>query len=686
MCTIFPALLHPVGGKRGNQVNFSWSKQSGPGPAGFSSRSAPSCFPASSLIPARISGKGSTLTEDPNRDEASRATGYIGSASEIAWLQELGGKVNRLTMQVDQHCSPNIDDSAAAMNYHLDHIQISQTVPADPRSLPPKPWATTLLRIFFDSVHPSFPVVNKSLFIIQFEQAFTSSAAQAPRKWLAVLNLVLALGSRYYQELEPDSGRDVDDRVFLSRALALATTPGLCTSYAGLHQVQIELLLAIYYLATGQVNQSWQTNGRAARLAISMGLNLRADGDQIDPVSKETRARIWWSIFTLEHILSGMTGRPSYIDYQSMSVCLPLPFDEAQFQPPGAEELLKAPAVRDSKLQWTVDATESELYTRDQWLATIRPRQPLYFFHLVDLSVIMHAASRAIYGIPTAEDIVESNISFYREKLESWMSSLQPAFAFTTSDANAHHADRDEKILGAGLASDCRERISLALAYYSSQVVLNRSCLTYPEVQAGTNLRIPRSRFGDDTAKSCVHFALALVSILPDQPDMRWISKLTSWWSLLHSIVLALTVLLIQLCVGQVPVRDASGVQEGIEREGEGNDAVRDASKKLLLWLHSMAKQDPSSKRAFHICQRLFCAIARTNGFDLQGVASVLLAKQEASRLGDLDPGSFRPKPMKLHEDFADWGPDITGSESGYEQDQVPFIDPALLSFENYKF
>ncbi|KAL4762595.1 Zn(II)2Cys6 transcription factor [Aspergillus foveolatus] len=647
-----------------------------------SSWCTPPTFPTPSFIPVGTSGQGEFLTVDPNRSEASRATGYIGSSSEIAWLQELGDKVNSLTMHKGQQCWPNIDDSAAAMNYHLDYIQLPETIPTDPRSLPPKPWATTLVGFFFEAVYPSFPVVNKSLFIIQFEQAYTFSAAQPSRKWLAVLNLILALGSRYYQETEPDSGRDVDDRVNLSRALALASTPTTRTSYAGLQQVQVEVLLAIYYLASGQVNQSWQTNGRAARSAISMGLNLWADGDQIDPVSKETRTRIWWSIFNLEHVLSGMTGRPPCIDSQSMSVRLPLPFDEAQFQLSGVEELLKAPAARECKLQWTVHATDSELDARDQLFVTIRPRQSLYFFHLVDLSVIMQAASRSIYGLTTANDSVEGNITFYRGKLKSWLSSLQPAFAFTTHNASARRQSSGEM---PDFASHCRERTGLALAYYSSQVVLTRPCLTYPEMQMGTNAQTSRSRFGDDTAKSCVHFALALVSVLPDQPDMKWISKVTSWWCLLHSIMRALTVLLIQLSVGQVPVRSTSGVREGVAREGEGIDAVRDASKKILLWLHSMAKQDPSSKRAFHIGQRLFSTIARTNGFDLQGVASVLMAKQEASRLADLDMGSFCLDSLKLQGDFAHWGPDVTGSESGYEQDQVPFVDPALLSFKEYR-
>lgn len=192
---------------------------------------------------------GFEVAKDPNRDEASRATGYIGKASEISWLQDLGTMLNKNT-----ESSP-IDDSATSMNYHLDHVQIPELVPTEPRWLPPKPWAAHLEKIFFESVDPSFPLIDKALFAAQFDQAYTCSGPEPSRKWLAVLNMMLAVGSRYHQLYEPDSGRDIDDRVFLSRAIALSAPSGVATRISGLQQVQIHLLLAIYYLASGQVNQ-----------------------------------------------------------------------------------------------------------------------------------------------------------------------------------------------------------------------------------------------------------------------------------------------------------------------------------------------------------------------------------------------------------------------------------------------
>ncbi|KAL4876827.1 fungal-specific transcription factor domain-containing protein [Aspergillus karnatakaensis] len=647
--------------------------------------SATSATPAASVDFLEDAG---TLTEDPNRDEASRTAGYFGKASDIAWLQRLGSAVNRLTMDNRAPHSFHIQDSTPSMNYHLGHTQAAETIPPpEPRCLPPKPWAAQLVGIFFKSVAPSFPVVNKSVFIFQFDEAFTCSTSQPSRKWLAVLNLILAVGSRCYQTL-PASGSDVDDRVYLSRALALSPAPGT-TKYLGLHQVQIELMFAIYYLFSGQSNQSWQANGRAARLAISIGLNLRVDGNsRLDTVSKETRARIWWSIVALENVLSSITGRVSCIDSQSMSVHLPLPYDEGQFSLPEVTELLQDCSLRETKLQSTIHASTSERSARDQWLRDIIPSQSLYFFHLIDLSITMQAATKALYSLTATKDSISAKIPFYQEKLQFWLSSLQPAFAFIIFDAND---------LGGMSAPNSREQVSLAMVYYSSQMILNRPCLTELDIEAGTNIKVPRSNFEDDTAKACVHFALALISVLPSKPDIGWIMSMTSWWLLLHTIMRALTILLTQLSIGLVSVVDVSGEQQpGEANPGEDAEAVREAAKKALFWLHSMAEQDPSSSRAFHIGKRLFHLVTPSQAWiDLQELSaeSALLGagheneKQRAFANAQHGLNGFGTVSLNLPERSMNWGPDCTGFESGTEEVDPPlYLDPVLLSFDSYEF
>lgn len=165
-------------------------------------------------------------------------------------MQRLETEASRL------HLDDHPDESVTAMSYHDGplHIDIADSSPVEARLLPPKSWAVKLVDIFFASVWPSFPLIDRALFTRQFHRAFTRSAQPAP-KWLAVLNLVLAVGSKYYQLAEPVNGKDVNDHLFFSRAVALNASHNMAVEHPDLHQVQIDLLHAVYYLASGQVNR-----------------------------------------------------------------------------------------------------------------------------------------------------------------------------------------------------------------------------------------------------------------------------------------------------------------------------------------------------------------------------------------------------------------------------------------------
>ncbi|KAJ5635715.1 uncharacterized protein N7484_009028 [Penicillium longicatenatum] len=623
-----------------------------------------------------------TLTEDPNRNEETRATGYIGKGSEIAWMQRLDIETSNLNRGWHQQVSP-LEDTLTRMSYHLDNLQIAEPLPiaGDARALPPKSWAAQLLNIYFESVGPTFPLIDQQLFISQFNSAFTDATPQPTQKWLAVLNLVLAIAAKHYQLAEPDSGRDVDDHVFLSRAIALTTTRWLTIQHADLHQVQIDLLLAIYYLASSQINRSWQITGRAARSAIALGLNLREASGQIDHVSKETRTRMWWSVFHLENLLSGMTGRSMCVDYRAISVYPPVPYDESEFQMPEVVELLENTTLREERLQWTIYASDSTLHSRNQWFSTLSPSQSLYFFHLIDLSIITHAAVASIYSLTTREASGQSGISYYQERLQTWLSNLQPPFAFTNPDNQLE------------ISRQSREQVSLALSYYSSLIILSRPCLTCPDFLEGCDIRVPRSRFGNTTAKTCVDTALRLISVFPDTPDMEWLLKMTPWCSVLHFMMQALTIILIQLSVGLVEGNAMQGAQsgQGGDCTAEKAEVALRASKKVLRWLHCMAKQDASARRAFKICNIFIRRIASAKKFNLHGIPSIATLPEhtpgfwlsqsdrweskEGSASGSVPPGSQKNK--------VNWGPDLTINEASLDENQqdLHLLDPVLFSW-----
>lgn len=76
------------------------------------------------------------------------------------------------------------------------------------------------------------------------------------------------------------------------------------------------------------IRRAWNVIGLAIRYAQTLGLNLRNTVPDLSEVEKELRARVWHSLYGVEHLLCLMTGRPSAVRDQDCSVPLPRPIDE----------------------------------------------------------------------------------------------------------------------------------------------------------------------------------------------------------------------------------------------------------------------------------------------------------------------------------------------------------------------
>lgn len=143
----------------------------------------------------------------------------------------------------------------AAMSYYLDDIGVPLLDSVDPYALPPKDIANRFFTAFMDSVHPSFNVVRKTAFVSQYRQFF-SQPAQPPQRWLAILNMIFAIGCRYTKATSSRTdGRDYDDLVYLNRARKLTLSEKVIFEHADLQQIQVEFLVALYFVSTCQINR-----------------------------------------------------------------------------------------------------------------------------------------------------------------------------------------------------------------------------------------------------------------------------------------------------------------------------------------------------------------------------------------------------------------------------------------------
>lgn len=95
--------------------------------------------------------------------------------------------------------------------------------------------------------------------------------------------------------------------------------------------------------------------------------------------------------------------------------------------------------------------------------------------------------------------------------------------------------------------TDPRPRIELALYYHSVQMILHRPCLCEILIE---NQSFASEEFNLSSARACVHAAMSLLAILPDNPSAHESYQLLPWWALLHYVAQATAVFMLEMALG----------------------------------------------------------------------------------------------------------------------------------------
>lgn len=388
----------------------------------------------------------------------------------------------------------------------------------------------------------------------------------------------------------------------------------------------------------------------ALRSALSLGINLHITDGRKHDASKEARCRLWWSIYSFEHLLTSMHGRASCIGEGLCSVPPPLPFEEEFFEQPEISRLLQDRAFREAQLRPTLFETPSQLQSGPTWMADCKPCPALFFYHLTDLALISQAVLNKIYsieGIRESSSVTEYRLQKYSLRMDRWLAKVPPPYQFTVPKAgpwHLNHAQLDDEN-----APFARERVCLAMNYYSARVILCRPCLSQthssrpansPPVQDANH----RAKLRTDMATDCLQAACSLISVLPDNPDIAWLVRVTPWWSVLHFIMQATTALLLSLSFvcfpdqTNLPSSSSSTSNSGSKSNTKsasvsGSDpsipnalALLDTdietviaqSKKALRSIHTLAHVDPAARRAFVLCDGVMRKLAPALKIDMK--------------------------------------------------------------------
>uniref|UniRef100_A0A093VB51 Putative transcriptional regulatory protein n=1 Tax=Talaromyces marneffei PM1 TaxID=1077442 RepID=A0A093VB51_TALMA len=538
-----------------------------------------------------------TISEDLNRNEESRATGFMGKNSVHAWLRNLepdsGHRVspdrNMETAgrtQFGQPISPQGLDNNMAVSYFLDDQKLPPSNSVDAYKLPPKNLADWILHSYFKSVHSLFPIVRTDLFLEQYKSIWGVSGSPRPgQKWLAIFNMILAIGCRRLQFLQERLPTGVSHDLFFSRARCLCVNENMIFEHADLQQVQVEALVTLYFMVSMQINRAWKVSGIAVRSAMALAINLRITDTDLQPGSKEARSRLWWSIYMLENVLSHMTGRPTCIGSLSFSVDQPIPYSEDMFAQPQVMDLLTNETLRKERLKWSLDEQENDKDDYDPfWLKDIETNQGLQFYHLVDLMHIVHITIGELFspkGFQASRSYIKRRIRFYDERLDHWLSRLHPALRFVDQNCNLN------------MDSSSQEKTVLAMHYYGARITLYRPCSPFRRY---VGLKEKEYAY---ISQRCLQAALSLIAVFPEVTDLDWVYNIAPWWCMLHFLMQASTILVIFIQssepTGSAHMKD---VEYSFAAPGVATQ-VQAACQKAHRWLHGFSRVDESCRRAF---------------------------------------------------------------------------------------
>ena len=338
------------------------------------------------------------------------------------------------------------------------------------------------------------------------------------------------------------------------------------------------------------------------RHACALGLNLQNKSTSVSDSSKEIRHRVWWAVCSVDFRLAVMTGRSSAFMKADCTVALPRAAEEESFfvpatstfsnqsghpsqEPPYVDGI---PPYRSSGPSAQIEVSPTESFAPAFPPTPTFPSHALFFLLQTKLGLITNEVLNRLYRskvITRSWAQVQLLISALTVKLEQWQTSLPLVFDFSKKQ-------RDQQFV--------RQRMCLGFFYYSTSMIISRPCL------CRVNRNMPHAsdvskEFNQATAAKCVHAAKDMLDLLPNEPNPVGLYKVAPWWCLVHHLVQAATVSMLEL----------SYRADHLPRE---IDEILQSATKAVQWLRSMAPVDLAAYRAWRQCEDMLHKVASMVG------------------------------------------------------------------------
>lgn len=227
--------------------------------------------------------------------------------------------------------------------------------------------------------------------------------------------------------------------------------------------------------------------GIAMRAAFSLGLHVQHDDQTVSAAQRQSMICTWWSLHSLESLLSSITGRPSIIPNEDITTPLPgvLTSDQTQ-RATGVVNFDFLDA--DTNLNLLTQQIISNLYTQRR-------------------------------SAPSWDYLQQSAVSLVGD-LDKWAVDHLPELH--SQEWNPAHRQQQ------------REGFLLKLQYYRLKILSTRPSLRRLErcFEAGTD---DFNSLDQSVADTCVRAAQDVTSLLASEPDIKSLYEKGPWWTIVHN-------------------------------------------------------------------------------------------------------------------------------------------------------
>lgn len=193
--------------------------------------------------------------------------------------------------------------------------------------LPPRERADACLQAFFRFVHPNYILFHRLTFQGSYEKMWRCWDAHRDERpgakeiavsvgWLCCLYMMFVLGSRALPQ-------DAESLEFQRKWFAEVDKLPPLLGTSSLPNVCAYMLLSLYYHNTNDRTSAWTFHGAACRLSIALGMHRESASGLFDPLERQLRKLVWWTLYEYEQFLCCSLGRPSAIDDREMDVGIP---------------------------------------------------------------------------------------------------------------------------------------------------------------------------------------------------------------------------------------------------------------------------------------------------------------------------------------------------------------------------